>query len=278
MRAVERRGAEARPAGGFVPEVPDHPVQPGPAAALERSHDLSGGIHDLDRDPVGLIFGEPVVDRRAVGRVLPGARILGLAHRTRPHPETPRFPGGEEVRPGALHPIRPLPDRGDVVEDPESAAVGRGDQVRKALLDRQPVDRGVGQVRLQGLERPAVVEGDVHRVLRPQEQQAGAHRVLPDGVGVAVGVLREVLPEPAPARAEVPGLVGVGVRVADLVEIHRHVGRAGRVPGGLDVAVGAERRESGQVRRDVLPRFARIPGDVNPAVVAPRPEHAGRVG
>ena len=58
-----------------------------------------------------------------------------------------RLAGGEEVRLTVRHPGRQGAQRRQIVEDPDRAAVGAGDEV--AALDQDVVDGRDGQVRLQ---------------------------------------------------------------------------------------------------------------------------------
>ena len=275
--AAERRRPEPGAAGGLVPQVPMQPVEAGLAAAGERADGVPLVVQDRQRDAAGPSLAQPVVERGAVGRVLAGAGILGLGHRRLPHPETPGLAGLEEVEVGPLHLFSPLPERGQVVEDPEAPAVGRGDQVGEALLHGQPVDRGVGQVGLQRFETRAVVEGDPHGVLRAEVEEARPGGVFADGVGVTVGGLRQVFAEPAPTRPEVGRPVDVGGRVAELVEIHGHIGGSGGAARGLDVAESPERGQAGQAVGDIGPGRSVVARDMEFPVVASGPEDAGGV-
>ncbi len=53
------------------------------------------------------------------------------------------------------------------------------------FLHRDPLGGHVRQVRLQWLPVLSIIEQNINRVLRSQEQQAFAHRVLADAVHVA---------------------------------------------------------------------------------------------
>ncbi len=65
-----------------------------------------------------------------------------------------------------------LPQRADVVENPESAAVRRNDQI--IVLDDQVVHRRHGQIQLQRLPFPAVVKRYINALLRSGKEQARA--------------------------------------------------------------------------------------------------------
>ena len=77
-----------------------------------------------------------------------------------------------------------LPQRRDVVEDVEAAAVRRDRDV--ARLDPDVVHRRVRQPVLQRLPVIAVVERDVEAVLRAGVEQAAPRRILADDVRVVV--------------------------------------------------------------------------------------------
>ena len=69
-----------------------------------------------------------------------------------------------------------LPQRRDVVQDPEAAAMRPDDQV--VVLDDEVADRRGRQVQPQRLPVVAVVERDIHRALGAGEQQALALRIF----------------------------------------------------------------------------------------------------
>ena len=95
---VEGLGAELDLGGGLAGEVPPHPVHARLAGALERAHDLSGGVRDLDLHAVLGLLGEPIVDRGAVGRILAVGLVVEHGEGLRDGPEAVGGASGEEMR------------------------------------------------------------------------------------------------------------------------------------------------------------------------------------
>src|SRR5258706_4503271 len=87
--------------------------------------------------------------------------------------------------------VRELLERAEVIEEVEAAPVRRDDEVVEALLQGEPRDRRVRELRLEGFPLPAVVERDVERVLGPREEEALPERVLLQNVRVAHRALRD---------------------------------------------------------------------------------------
>ena len=76
-----------------------------------------------------------------------------------------------------------LPERRDVVQDPESAAVGGDHHVVSVHVD--VAHRGHREVELEGLPGVAAVERDVHALLGAGVKEAGANGVLAQRVDEA---------------------------------------------------------------------------------------------
>ena len=232
-------------------------------------------IEDVERHRSAL-FLQPVVDHRAVGRVLAHRMRIGAAAE---EAAAPVHPVGlarlEQVRGFTRHGPRQLPQGRDVVQDPERAAVRRRDQV--ALLERQIVHRHDGEIETQRLPARAVVERYPDAPFRSDEQQTGSHRVLTDGAHeLGRGDAVDDLPPGAPV---VGRLVDVGRHVFELVAVRRNVRRAGGVVRRLDDGDARERRD--RRRRHILPGLAGIARDVDQSVVRARPDqpfHARRLG
>src|SRR5215471_12539863 len=72
--------------------------------------------------------------------------------------------------------LRELPQRREIIEDPEAAAVSADDQV--AIVHYQIADRCSQHVQPQRLPVLAVIEADEDSEFRSGEQQAFAHRIL----------------------------------------------------------------------------------------------------
>src|SRR6476660_8490417 len=69
-----------------------------------------------------------------------------------------------------------LPQRSDVVENPERAAVRSDDQV--VAMNRQVAHGSMRQVKLQRLPVIAVIERNEYAALGSREQQSLAHRIF----------------------------------------------------------------------------------------------------
>ena len=216
---------------------------------------------------------EVVVERRPVLRVLSRRRHVGHGHALGDGAEAPRLPGRQEDRVVAGQPFPHLSQRRQIVQDPVPAAVGGDDEVAEALLDREPVDGGVGKVRAQLVPRVPVVEGDPDGVFGTDVQEAGASGILPDDVGVAEGGPGDVPVDPLPARPVVPGPEDIRVGVAELVAIDRQVGGPGLVTGGLDVGDRSPGRDTlRQHGGPVGPGRPPVPGELDLAVVGADPD------
>jgi hypothetical protein len=108
------------------------------------------------------------VQRSPVRRILAGHRILQGSHGWLHHAEAVGGTRPENVQVFRRDLGTHLPQRGDVVQNPEPPAVGRHYQVREMFLHRDAVHRCRRKIRLERLPILAVVEGDVERVFGPQ--------------------------------------------------------------------------------------------------------------
>ena len=149
----------------------------------QRADERALRVEDLELDLLAFLrrLLEQVLEARAGRRVLAdGTASLGPA-------EAIGGGGREEVGRGGRELGLRLPQRRDVVEDPERAALRRDDDV--LVLDHEVGHGNDGQVALQRLPRRAGVEGHVDPRLGAGEQQAAAHGVLAhhahEGVGGA---------------------------------------------------------------------------------------------
>ena len=75
-----------------------------------------------------------------------------------------------------------LPQRSNVIQHPEGASMGRGNQV--VAMDFKIVNRHCRQVQLQRLPVAAIIHGKVNAGLRSRIEQAFAFGVFPDGAHV----------------------------------------------------------------------------------------------
>src|ERR1700694_5585362 len=84
-----------------------------------------------------------------------------------------------------------LPERCEVVQDPEATPVGREHEVAEAWLHRNTVNRRGREVVLQGLPFLAVVEGDKEAILESQIQEPTSRWILTQHVAVGEGGSRQ---------------------------------------------------------------------------------------
>ena len=69
---------------------------------------------------------------------------------------------------------RELFEQREIIENPERAAVRRGDDLALARVDREVAHLHAGQVERERLPVRAAVEADIDRAARAREQQAAA--------------------------------------------------------------------------------------------------------
>src|SRR5882757_8724017 len=81
----------------------------------------------------------------------------------------------------------------DVVEDPEASPIRGERQIMEALLNGDPVDRRMWQLRLQRLPILSIVKRDVKRVLGAEIEQSFAHGIFTDAVRVAQHAVRNAV-------------------------------------------------------------------------------------
>src|SRR5262245_49278457 len=111
----------------------------------------------------------------------------------------------------------------DVVQNPESAALRRYNQILSMHLDIG--DRDIWQVQLKWLPVPAVVERDKHPELRPGVKQTLAIRIFAHHARRPIGRYPVLtISQPPPGLAIVVGLVDVRLVVSKQPAIHRKVG------------------------------------------------------
>ena len=133
-----------------------------------------------------------------------------------------RFPRGEEIGGAVGDAGGKRSQRGEVVEDPDRAAVRAGDQI--AILDHQIVKRRHRQIELEAIPVRAVVERNVEAGLGSGEEQTRLGGVGPDDAGeVVVG---DAVVDPRPVLAVVAGDVEIGLEVVVLVAGRGDIDRA----------------------------------------------------
>ena len=166
----------------------------------------------------------------------------------------------------ARHAVGELPQRREVVEDPERPAMrGRHEIVG---VDAQVAHTHARQVELQRLPPRAVVHRDVHAGLRCSEQQTAPDDVLPDRARVRSHGNARVDARPRPAVIVRP--VQIRTEVVELVARGGHVRDRRVVARRLDAIHARVLRHP--LRRHLLPAPASVARDVHAPVVRTRPQ------
>ena len=212
--------------------------------------------------------------RRRVARALHRPRPSCLSRPVPPSTQSP-LPIGvvRRTRTGRLrHAGRDLPQRRDVVQDPERAPHRRRDEI--AVVDLEVGDRRRRQILLQRLPVLALVERHVRALQRAGVEQSfllgilahDVHRLIRRDAVRAVGQQR-------PVRAVVVRHVEVRLEVVQVHPVHGDVRGSLAVRRILDRVHAPAGRQPR--RRHVLPRLAVVARHPDRAVVRSGPEHAG---
>ncbi len=159
-----------------------------------------------------------------------------------------------------------LPQRTDVIENPERAAVGRDDQI--LIVESEIAHRRVRQIQLQRTPVIAVVQGKPYGLLGTRIQQPAAHRILAHRVGR--GVLGQAGGNELPAPPSIPGPVNVRLEIIDTKAAHRSEGDLGIEMRCLQLRHLAPGRHPG--RSHLLPVLAVVQGPPDQPVVGARPK------
>src|SRR2546430_5311591 len=105
--------------------------------ATEPPDQPASGVEDVEPHVLVLVL-EPVIDHRAARRVLPyGVRVRPTAAEAAPPIHAVRVARLEEVQALPRDRARQLPQRGDVVQDPERASVRRRSEEHTSELQSQ---------------------------------------------------------------------------------------------------------------------------------------------
>src|SRR5712664_2054568 len=159
-----------------------------------------------------------------------------------------------------------LPQRRDVVENPEGAAVRGYNEI--VAMNREIAHGRVRQIQLQRLPIATIVEGNVHGAFGTGVEQTFsrgifAHHVAGAAIGNSLGNFR-------PRFSEIARAVNVRAQIVEPERIDRRVRRAGVEVRSFDDGNFAPRLQLR--RRYVLPRFSAVARDVNQPVVRARPD------
>ena len=195
------------------------------------THKLVLTVQNLQRHRAGSGGVEAVINDRAIRRILP-RRLLGRQRRIRIHVPADAVGGlrPEEMRRRRDYIRVELPQRRDVVENPERSAVRAHDDV--VAVDDEVANRCRRHVQPQRLPICAVVERDMDGSLRPGEKQAFARWVFSDRVDG--GVVGQAVDNLLPRLAGVVRAIDVRPLVVEAETIYGRVGRIGIEATGVD--------------------------------------------
>ena len=178
--------------------------------------------------------------------------------------------GLQQIRIGIRDFRASLTQRREVIENPEGAAVGGGDEV--VAMHGEIANIGGREIQLQGLPVVAIVEGNVECVFGSGVEQAFAHGIFADHAGDPIGLQA--------SGDFLPGLSGIAraenVRLQILARVENDVRSAGVVVRGFDGFDLAVFRQAGG--RNVLPGLRSVACDLNQTVGAAGPEDGGADG
>ncbi len=183
------------------------------------------------------------------------------------------------MRVGRRHLGRPADQRGQIVEDPEAAAMRADDQVVVARVDHQIVVERGRQVGAEPRPVAAGVGRDEQRLLGPQKEQVRVAAVFAHDVDRALGW--QPRRQSRPAAPEVFGAEEVRREVAIAVPVEGGVGDTRARGRCFDPADVGTRPHAAHVAPHLGPRAAAVAGKLHVAVVRAHPKHVrieGRLG
>src|SRR5690606_18593316 len=255
-------------------QVPDHAREPGRTRGRQVGDRHAGRTANRDRDARAGVLLHPVVDDgadRRVGAAEGPLRTLPVA----PPGErliSPCLRDGEQVGGLLAHIRRELLERPDVVDDVETATVGRNDQVAFARVNQQVIDRYGGQP-AELRPRRAAVETRVETELGACEEQIRIERVFAHDTDRFI--LRQTASDTLPRLALIGGAIDERAIVTGAERADREVRDVRIVVARLDARDPLALRFRRQARRDVDPLFARVVTNPHLAIVRAGPQHAG---
>ena len=170
------------------------------------------------------------------------------------------------------HARRDLPERCDVIHDPERPPHRRREQI--AMVHLEIGDGRRGQVLLQRLPVLPLIERHVRALERAGVQQSFLLGIFAHDVHWLIGrdAVRAV-GEQRPVLAVIVGHIEVRLEVVEVHPVHGHVRRSLAVRRILDGVHASAGRQP--CRRDVLPMRAAVLRHPHRAVVRTGPEHRG---
>ena len=286
-------------------QVPDEAIEAALGAGLavrrrilvvaREARDLAASaVAEGERYRLLGLFSQPVVDDRAVGRVLADVEMLAHAdaaflvdHDGAAIDAEGGTIGDAGADVGAGAPMQLGADRRarreelvasrslgksaqprHVVQDPERAAVRGRHQV--GVLQLQVIDRDDREAAAHARPVSAVVGREEHASLRADIEQPLGHGIGADDAGDLV--LRQIAVDRLPALAAIAALEQVGLVVGKLVARRGNVDRLRVVRRQLDTADIGELGHA--LGRDVRPLLAVVARDMDQAVVGRGPDLA----
>ena len=256
---------------------PDDAIETAAAAGGKLIDQRAARVQHLDAQlavelPRPLVVGDDgarlgILANEGRGAVDPAAlRLDALLHRARRH----------ERRVLRQQVWRQAAQRGDVVDDPDAAAVGREHQIAVARLDGEIAHRHRREVSALEL-RPVrtAVDRDPQAEFGAEEQQLRVDGVFADHVRVAAhapGIFRG--DERGPAPAVVGRHVQVRRHVAEGMAVEGRVRRARRERARLHPVDPAVLRQAADVADHILPVLSAVARQLHVAVVGAYPDEA----
>ena len=169
-----------------------------------------------------------------------------------------------------------LSQRRHVVQYPEAATVRAGNQIRAPALvvvfDLQIAHRNRRHVVPQRLPVIAIVKRHPHLRVGAGVEQSGLPGIFADGIGD--GAARDAGVDLGPGLAAIVRAIEVRRDLVEAQRVGRRIGDQRIEVAGLDVKNACPRLD--RRRRDVGPRDARIPRDLDVAIVRARPQNGER--
>src|SRR5467141_3079378 len=247
-------------AGGFFQRL-------GLVRARILPHELIVCVENLECHRLFREAREVIIDDGAIGRIFAGGKFrrqwrIGVSVPT----ETNRFLRCEEMHTFFRDVGVQLPQRRDIIQNPERAAV-RGDN-KIVAMNREIAHRSVRQIQLQRLPIVSIVEGNVHGAFRSGEEQTLARRIFAHYVaGAAIG---NIFCDFRPRLAEIARAVNMRAQIVEPERIDRRVRRACIEVRSFDNRNFAPRLELR--RRYILPGLSAVARDLNQPIISSRPD------
>ncbi len=236
--------------------------------AGEMPYQLAGVVGDVDNDRTGSRRVQIEIDHGAVRRILAcrflrrqrGVSVVVAA-------DAVSYLGGEEKGIGLRDLRDQVPERRDIVENPEGPAVCGHDEV--VVMDNQIANGSGRKVEAQRLPVIAVVERDIHRVLGAGEKKAFAFRIFANRVYRCI--VGKSVDNFLPALAAVMRAVDIRAEIIQAEPVYRSIG-GGRIEvRRIHLSQFAPWRQVR--RRNVLPILTAVVRNLHLIIVRPRPYH-----